>query len=469
VTLRGGAGSSIVVSSCIVVDFDQAYDDPVIFSELTLIHDFDNQKSKHPCALIALGDYDSRLELNDCMLTSKSDSLEAQAVQSVGVWMHGRACKSRHIQSSEGFNSSISVKSCGISGFYHAFYGGINSRAVFERCRISQSRSSGIFVVQPRLLQVMHCTIEKSAKSGIEVYLVEEGSTPSTGNISPSTSHKKPSVREVLITQSEFKANSGHGLSIRSKSLACTWLMLSVKRCEFTRMLKEALSLRHVTLLSLRVTHNSFKHNQSSHLWLQKVYPASISSRFLIAHNSCSDSAMGYGIYMYSSVSDLIENECFRNGLGGIFVIAPKNYQGLAEISIQKCTVYSNGENGISVANYSSGELSSTRVFDNYSSGILMVSSDSEPTLGTSVLIKECEVYQNHEYGLVLSKSACTISETFIKDNDRGAVCMDEESKPRLVFREPGRVKDLVKGSIGGALEQVLPQKKGCSGDCALM
>mmetsp|Transcript_6866 Transcript_6866/g.12493 ORF Transcript_6866/g.12493 Transcript_6866/m.12493 type:complete len:579 (-) Transcript_6866:4590-6326(-) len=470
-TIRGEAGSVLVVRGSIIVDFDHPNSDPAVFSELTLIHDFDSPKHKQPSALFLIGDYYSRLELLDCMLTSKPLTVGAIGVQNVAIWMHGQACKTKHIQSSEAFSSSLSVKSCGIAGFYFAYYGGINSKAVFERCKITESKGCGIFVIQPELLHVSHCSIDKCVNSSIDVKMIAEGSTPSTIHSSPSSSTvpKKNFCREVLITHCSFKSNSQHGARIRSESLTCSLLNLSVTHCSFSNMRKEALSLRHIVLLSLQVTHNSFKHNQTSHLWLQKVYPASISTRFLIAHNTCADSIKGYGIYMYSSVSDLIENECFRNGLGGIFVVAPKNYQGLTEVSIQKCTVYSNGETGISVANYSSGELSSTRVFDNCSSGIIMVSSESEMTSGSSVIIKECEIYQNHEFGLVLNKSPCELSDTHIKDNTKGAIYLDEESKPRLVFREPAKTKDLVRGTIGGSWGQLLPPKKSCTGECALL
>lgn len=468
VNFRGEAGAVLVISGSIVIDFDRPYSEPVIFSELSLKHEFEISRSNQPCALFVVGDYYSHLELNDCMLTGKPDAVGALGVQNVGIWMHGKACKSKHVQSSEGYSCNVTVKSSAITGFHFAFYGGINSRATFERCRIAESKGSGIFSIQPKFLHVIKCTIEKNLKSGIELNLIEEGSTPSTIHSSPSTSANRTALREVLITECNFKSNSQHGVKVRSHSLACSSLELSVTHSSFTNMRKEALTLRHIVLLSLQVTHNTFKHNQASHLWLQKVYPSSISNRFLIAHNTCADSVKGYGIYMYSSVSDLIKNECFRNGLGGIFVVAPKNYQGLAEVSIQKCSVYSNGENGISVANYSSGELSSTRVFDNCSSGILMVT-NTEPTSKSSVVIKECEVYQNHEYGLVLNKSPCVLSETFIKDNTRGAVFLDEESRPHLVFREPGRMNDLVKGTIGGSWGQHQPSKKGCSGECVLL
>ncbi len=166
-----------------------------------------------------------------------------------------------------------------------------------------------------------------------------------------------------------------------------------------------------------------------------------------------------------------------------------KEAEGLSQdLVITHCQIYTNGENGVTVLDFSRGSvlIEHCRVSENYHNGLYFLQSKDTSLLTApktdqiaphmdkgTVNVQHCEVSRNRQYGLTLSMIRCFISDTTIVDNGEGAVSLDERSKQLLKFdsQDSEQVRDRVQGSIGGDWGLLYPEKKGLCGrsSCLLM
>lgn len=165
-----------------------------------------------------------------------------------------------------------------------------------------------------------------------------------------------------------------------------------------------------------------------------------------------------------------------------------KEAEALAQdLVITRCQMYTNGENGVTVLDFSRGTvlIEHCRVNENYHNGLYFLQSKDTalpvpktdqvaPHLDKGTIkVQHCEIARNRQYGITLSMIRSFISQTTIIDNGEGAVSLDERSKQLLQFdsQDSEQVRDRVQGSIGGDWGLLYPEKRGLCGrsSCLLM
>lgn len=137
------------------------------------------------------------------------------------------------------------------------------------------------------------------------------------------------------------------------------------------------------------------------------------------------------------------------------------------DLLISHCTIYSNGENGITILDFARGvvTIEHCKVHENAHSGLYLLQSQ-DPLLQGEVLIRHCDVQRNRQYGVTLSMIKCCVSDTTISENQEGAVSLDERSKQLLTFasQDSEQVRSRVQGTIGGDWGSLYPEKRGFCG-----
>ena len=137
------------------------------------------------------------------------------------------------------------------------------------------------------------------------------------------------------------------------------------------------------------------------------------------------------------------------------------------DLLIAHSTIYSNGENGITVLDFSRGTVTieHCKVYENTHNGLYLLQSQ-EPLLKGEILIRHCDIQRNRQYGVTLSMIKCCVTETTISDNQEGAVSLDERSKQLLTFasQDSEQVRSRVQGTIGGDWGSLYPEKRGFCG-----
>jgi hypothetical protein len=253
---------------------------------------------------------------------------------------------------------------------------------------------------------------------------------------------------------------------------------------------RDALAIRHVALHELLISYNDLYSNQGSSIWIQKVYRASLDSKIVVSFNRCFDSQAGYGIYLYSSHGLLDNNESYRNGLGGIMVVGSSGKEELdGNLVIRKCTVHTNGENGLTVMDFCQGVvyIEQCRITENYHNGIylsqsrdpapptphapLSASSKIAPMLTApgSIIVDHCIIARNRRYGITMSKVPCELSETDFIDNKLGTVSSGE-SKHMLKIATSERSREINQISQEWASQHQKPALCGKGAkDCLLL
>jgi len=147
------------------------------------------------------------------------------------------------------------------------------------------------------------------------------------------------------------------------------------------------------------------------------------------------------------------------------------------EMAIRRCTFHTNGENGLHLSDFPSSILiDSCLIFENFLNGLYLTRSPRDRhhrvTEGPVALVK-CQISRNRRFGLSVSRVPCELVETVIAENSRGAVEVDEESKGLIRFGETNstRLRELIKGDIGGEWGSLFPEKKPLCNhlDCCLL
>ena len=148
-----------------------------------------------------------------------------------------------------------------------------------------------------------------------------------------------------------------------------------------------------------------------------------------------------------------------------------------SEMAIRRCTFHTNGENGLHLSDFPSSILiDSCLIFENFLNGLYLTRPAPQRrhkgAEGIVTLVR-CQVSRNRRFGLVVSKVPCELVETVVAENSKGAVEVDEESKGLIRFGETNssRLRELIKGDIGGEWGSLFPEKKPlCNNlDCHLL
>lgn len=86
-------------------------------------------------------------------------------------WINGHAVTERAltIRNYYGFNSSLSLSSCIMSGTSEFIRGGINSTVSASRCHMTESVKNAISLVNPKSLILDTCVISKCGGEGVQI------------------------------------------------------------------------------------------------------------------------------------------------------------------------------------------------------------------------------------------------------------------------------------------------------------
>lgn len=140
---------------------------------------------------------------------------------------------------------------------------------------------------------------------------------------------------------------------------------------------------------------------------------------------------------------------------------------GAGEMVVRRCTFHTNGENGVEIRDYSNAvTIESCLIFENFHNGLYVTRAIREGTRtiegGGLLSLRRSQISRNRRYGLSLSKVPCELLETVIAENNSGAIEVDEDSKSLIQFADttPTRLRELVKGEIGGEWGHLYPEKK---------
>mmetsp|Transcript_27513 Transcript_27513/g.49562 ORF Transcript_27513/g.49562 Transcript_27513/m.49562 type:complete len:667 (-) Transcript_27513:1689-3689(-) len=505
-TMRGSPGTVLeLTDGSIVLDFSSHSKESLLdqSSERATICEvsieFNNinassRDSQSPLALFILDASNTHLEVRDCTIANKrqpgheSSYMEETGgpSQDICFWVNGYAVKKAISRSVQHFNSTLSVHSCSIRGFAQGLRAGCNATVHFERCHFSQCKNTGLLCSLPREFSLLQSVIEEVGNCAVEIRLVGEPSglsTVSSRSTSPANS-KEPAGRVITIEGNEIRNCGAYGLNIWSEQVNTFHMTFHALHNKILNCKKDALAVRHVALTELQISYNDLYSNQGSSIWIQKVYRASVDSKIVISFNRCFDSQLGYGIYLYNSYGLLDNNECYRNGLGGIMVVGSSGKEDpLGDLVIRKCTVHTNGENGITVMDYLQGIvfIEQCRVSENYHNGIYL-SQSREPVVPPpvtkvipyhaspgSVLVDRCMIQRNRRFGITMSKVPCELTETEFAENTLGKVSTGE-SRHLLKITGNERSKEIMQISEEWAQRQ---NKKAFCGkaskDCLLL
>lgn len=505
-TLRGSPGTVLVMEGAIILDLnshskesllDQATDKAII-CEVSIEYcpiDTSRRDPQAPLALFIIDASNSNLEVRDCtIISSCKQQTESDYAEETGghcnevcFWVNGYAIKKSVSRHAQHFNSSLSVHSCSISGFSQCLQAGCNATVHFEKCLFSDCKQTCLQALQPREFSLLQSVIEEVGNSAVEIRLIGEPaglSTVSSRLTSPAHS-KERAGRTIIIEGNEIRACGAYGLNIWSEHSSELHTTVQALHNKILYCKKDAFAVRHVSLLELAISYNDLYSNQGSCIWIQKVYQASVESKIVISYNRCFDSQLGYGIYIYSSYGLLENNECFRNGLGGIMVVgtSDKDQQG-KDLMVRKCTIHTNGENGMTVMDFLQGvvRIEQCRINENYHNGIYMSQSKElpanaaitskvipfTPTPG-SIMVDRCIIARNRRYGITMSKVPCELVETELIENTLGKISVGE-SRHLMKVSGVERSLDIVHLSEESSRQQ---EKRGLCGktskDCLLL
>jgi len=490
-TLKGSPGTVLeVTNGSIVIDFSShskeslvgRATDRVEICELSILYRADRHclDSKAPVALFVVDSPYSFLEVRDCDIRSVSQetgdvsgSSGPYMVQDVCLWVNGLSNKKT--QSSDKGLCSAFMTSCNVTGFHEFVKGGANCKIHVERCHISDCSSNAFALLNPKEVLIQQSVIERCQASSIDIRLKNAPGSKLPSRSGSLTTSQEAGVRSITITGNDIRANGAYGVTIWSEHQAVALLSVVVSRNKIVNCRKEGVAVRHLTLSELSIQSNDFSANQGTGCWLQKVYKLYADSSITLRSNRSFDSHSGYGIYLYDTAGLLEGNECYQNSckcylVGGLMIVGSSNKDSEAlpqDLLISNSSIYSNGENGITVLDFAKGTVTieHCKVYENAHSGLYLLQSQ-EPLLKGEVLIRHCDVQRNRQYGVTLSMIKCCVSETTISENQEGAVSLDERSKQLLTFtsQDSEQVRSRVQGTIGGDWGSLYPEKRGFCG-----
>ena len=471
--ITGTAGTILeVTSGSFIIDFSKYPEvhsnscEKTTFCELAIHFPAKSEQGQCP-SLFSLKSLNSRLELRDCFLTSTAYHRHSHDAPTL---------ISTCISTVQG--AHVTMRSCHVIGFTQVVEIEAQSEMWVEKCHFEECQGDFIVAHSPKLVIIEESVLERGHGGGIKVNYVQIGRRSASGTYphTDSTRKRGEETREVRIEGCEIKHMNGAGVHIWSESSYPLSLTIALNHNKVSECKAEAVSLQHITLRSLLIASNDMSCNQGSGIWLQKVRGSSDES-ISLSFNRTFDSYAGYGIYLYDVFAVLDNNECFRNNrnfysVGGLLLGGTTTYG--SEINIRRCTFHTNGENGLHLLDFpSSVIIDSCLLFENFLNGLYMTRSVRYKHTEGLVALVRSQVSRNRRYGLSISRVPCEVVETVIAENNQGAVEMDEDSKGLVRFAETNstRLRELVKGDIGGDWGSLFPEKKPlCNNlDCRLL
>ena len=171
-----------------------------------------------------------------------------------------------------------------------------------------------------------------------------------------------------------------------------------------------------------------------------------------ISSNQIFDSKNGFGIYLYATTGEVINNAIARNFLGGMMIVGKSESVIKRNIMIKGNKICNNRENGISLLDYIEGSIDIEECFinENTRCGInISVSRKSFHRLETCKkkitaksnlrgmsFVRSCEIKRNGGYGLMISLTYCMIYGSSISDNTLGDTFSPESDDNHIIFND---------------------------------
>ena len=468
ITLRGLPGTSIeITNGSIVVDFtsnsresfSNSLKESALICEVSLKFSAGpSYRSSSPAALFVIDSSGTYLEVRDCEMRSSSHEPQVildnpeEDIEDVCFWVNGSGFKKFITKKSMRFNSSLIVSSCNISGFFECCRAGVNASISIEKSHIEDCLGNAISAMNPKDLIIQYSVMEKIKKTAIDISIISD---PVAGiALGSSRTESLSSIqneRTMVIEGNDIKNTGGYGVNIWSEHVVYYPLQIKLLKNKITGCKKEGIAVRHISVPELTIHCNDCCLNQGTGFWLQKVN----SMKMLVTNNRGYDNYSGYGIYIYDTGATLKHNELHRNSLGGIMVVgASKGTE--TNLVIKKCLVQSNGENGITIMDYSLGtiEVAKCKINENYHDGVHLLQSKEFGTEKTGkekiipengmnnaiVRIRSCEIMNNTGYGLNIMKFKCEVEKLRLSDNQQGNIMIGEDTKSLVTFLDDNKV-----------------------------
>lgn len=338
----------------------------------------------------------------------------------------------------------LSISSCNISNFAEIVEANDDSSLIVTRSHLHHCSFNALTMRNPKLLQISYCMIEKNGKNAIEILATADSVENSTRRTRSSTYRKES--REISIENTDILHNQGCGFLLQGEEFADFSADFKFTHNKIAKNQKEGLALKHIQLKSLKITNNDFNSNALTGIWLQKVHRTCQNSIFSLDFNRSFDSALGYGLYLYSICVDLEQNEIFRNNLGGIMLTGSCSssiYDITRQVTVIQCSFQSNRQNGVNILDFSNQVLfSQCKIIENSKNGCFFMNSEGKTegcsSLKNFVEVKNCDISENEEFAATVVRYKCRFIENSLLENKEGTYRMGENSKHLIEFDEPG-------------------------------
>lgn len=438
IQIKGSPGTVIELhGGSITVDFSSQSKDSLLDNEKAIICEIGiyfkpiDMHKPGITALVVMESPSTHLEVRDCDVKKV---LSSQEFDDFAFWINGNGFRKTVTRNSARFNSSLVVSSCSIEGFTEVCRAGVNSTIVFDKCHISGCSGNVISSINPKDLCIKNCVIEKSEKTGIDLYLFNDPSAVMNSPCSRTdTMMSSYTERSVLIEGNDIRAAGNYGINIWSESPNFFPIFITIKSNKIINSKKEGLAVRHLNVISIIIEGNDSNSNQGTGYWLQKV----MASKVEIKNNRAYDNYSGYGLYVYDTGGEVKNNEFFRNSLGGIMVVGASKGTD-TNLVLKKNFVFANGENGITVMDFCRGiiEIKQCKITENYHDGVHLLQTATDKNSAGSALVKiiDCDIYSNTFVGLNIVRFKCRIEKLRIADNLQGNIAISEDAKDIVRF-----------------------------------
>lgn len=392
------------------------------------------------------------LEIHDCYF-SKSNRVDENGLQQVNCI--GIEPFLNEVEIPELFDQVLNVHNCFITGFDSAIKGGLNYCITLERLHITLCKSDGVALKYPNYVKIENSCIEKCGGNGILIKV--KGDTTKT--TSPRSSYNSrgsiynPSGPMYIFNGNTIKSNSKSGVEVSCNDLSRLHYNIQIKENVIEDNLREGIALKHLLVSELLISDNKLLENEGSGVWMQKVTSFE-SGSFIVRNNEIFDSTNGFGLYMYSTVGEIIENTIVRNYLGGVMIVG-NHEKGVKSMLLKGNKICNNRENGITVQDFIEGSLDIENcvVNENSRNGLLAsVSRKSFVKMTTfknkivsnlrgMAVIKNSEIKRNGGYGIIITLTYCLVQKTVFADNVLGDTFSIERDGGNIMFNDLERVE----------------------------
>lgn len=471
ITLKGLPGTCIEIThGSIIVDFSSHSRESIVCSdteaalicEIAFQYTLDNSfkpSSTTPPVLIILDSNHTYLEIRDCDLRSNNHEPStlgdenAYIIEDSCFWINGIGYRKSINKNSMRFVSSLFISSCNISNFYECCRAGVNSSLVIERSHIAGCCGSAINIMNPRELSIKNSVIDKIEKTAVDVNIITDPSAGiALGTSRTESLNSLQNERTLVIEGNDIRNTGGYGINLWCDNVSYYPIQCRVTQNKISNCKKEGIAVRHLNISGLWVDSNESSENEGTGYWLQKV----TAGKLRVYNNRSYDNYSGYGLYIYDTGGVVKNNEFLRNTLGGIMVVGASKGTN-TNLHIKNSLIQCNGENGITIMDYSRGNIniSHCNISENSHDGIYLVQTRDyyldkhkekdknkipSSTSNAHAKIRSCELNNNAGYGLNIVKFRCTIEKLHLSDNQQGNIMIAEDTKQYVEFLDDNKV-----------------------------